>query len=151
VSDEDVRQALLKIQERIDPKAAAAKKNEGDTKKRVLVVDDIGVVTYQLKVLFEKNGFDADTSRDIYTAIEMFKKDTYDYVITDLFVSTEREGFLLLDKIKKLIISKGLNTKIVVMTASNKGEYKIKCVNKGANAFIEKDGAWQEELLKICN
>lgn len=150
VSDEDVRQALLKIQEKVDPRAAMDKTNSKNDKKKILIVDDVGVVTYQLRVLFERNNFDVDTSKDIYGAIELFKKDYYDFVVTDLFVSTEREGFLFLDEIKKLVVAKGLKTKIVVITASNKGEYKVKCVNKGANAFIEKDGSWQEELLKVC-
>jgi len=152
-SDSDIRQALLKVQEMVDPKAAMEAKNalKDGEKKKVLIVDDVGVVTYQLKVLFEKNNFDVSTSKDIYGAIDLFKKDIFDYIVTDLFVSTEREGFLLLDEVKKIIVTKNMKTKIVVITASTKGEYKVKCINKGANTFIEKTGNWQEELLTVCS
>ena len=118
-------------------------------KKKILVVDDIGVVTYQLKVLFQKIGFEVDTAKDIYSAAQLVRKNVYDFVVMDLFVSTEREGFLLLDETKKIIIANNLKTKIIVITASTKGEHKVKCLNRGANMFLEKDTGWQDELVKF--
>ncbi len=116
----------------------------------ILIVDDIGVVTYQLKVLFEKQGFVVETAKDIYTAVNHFKKNYFSYIIMDLFVSTEREGFILLDEVKKIINRDGLNTKVIVITASGKAEHKLKCLNKGADKFISKEQGWQEEILNIC-
>ena len=118
-------------------------------KKKILVVDDIGVVTYQLKVLFQKIGFEVDTAKDIYSAAQLVRKNIYDFVVMDLFVSTEREGFLLLDETKKIIVANNLKTKIIVITASTKGEHKVKCLNRGANMFLEKDTGWQDELVKF--
>lgn len=118
-------------------------------KKKILVVDDIGVVTYQLKVLFQKIGFEVDTAKDIYSAAQLVRKNVYDFVVMDLFVSTEREGFLLLDETKKIIVANNLKTKIIVITASTKGEHKVKCLNRGANMFLEKDTGWQDELVKF--
>ena len=57
----------------------------GETKK-ILVVDDIGVVTYQLKVLFQKIGFEVDTAKDIYSAAQLVRKNVYDFVVMDLVV-----------------------------------------------------------------
>ena len=116
-------------------------------KRKILVVDDIGVVTYQLKALFQKAGYDVETAKDIYTAIKLIRKQTFSFIVMDLFVSTEREGFLLLDETKKIVVSQKLNTKIVVVTASNKGEHKVKCMNRGANMFLQKDLGWQDTLL----
>ena len=118
-------------------------------KKKILVVDDIGVVTYQLKVLFQKIGFEVDTAKDIYSAAQLIRKTVYDFIVMDLFVSTERECFLLLDETKKVIVANNLKTKIVVITASTKGEHKVKCLNRGANMFLEKDTGWQDELVKF--
>ena len=118
-------------------------------KRKILVVDDIGVVTYQLKILFQKIGFEVDTAKDIYSAAKLVRKNVYDFIVMDLFVSTEREGFLLLDETKKTIVQKGLKTKIVVITASSKGEHKVKCLNRGANLYLQKDTGWQDELIKI--
>lgn len=120
-------------------------------KRKILVVDDIGVVTYQLKILFQKIGFEVDTAKDIYSAAQLIKKIVYDFIVMDLFVSTEREGFLLLDETKKIIMTNNLKTKIIVITASTKGEHKVKCLNRGANKFLEKDTGWQEELVKYVD
>ena len=120
-------------------------------KRKILVVDDIGVVTYQLKVLFQKIGFEVDTAKDIYSAAKLVRKNVYDFIIMDLFVSTEREGFLLLDETKKVIVQNNLKTKIIVITASSKGEHKVKCLNRGANMFLQKDTGWQDELIKFVS
>ena len=68
----------------------------------------------------------------------------------DLFVPTEKEGFLLLDELKKLVLLCKLDTKIVVMTASSKNEYKANCKNRGADYYIEKSQGWQNELINYC-
>lgn len=120
-------------------------------KRKILVVDDIGVVTYQLKILFQKMGFEVDTAKDIYGAAKLIRKSVYDFIIMDLFVSTEREGFLLLDETKKIIMQNNLKTKIIVITASSKGEHKVKCLNRGANMFLQKDTGWQDELVKFIS
>lgn len=120
-------------------------------KRKILVVDDIGVVTYQLKILFQKIGFEVDTAKDIYSAAKLVRKNVYDFIVMDLFVSTEREGFLLLDETKKIIVQKTLKTKIVVITASSKGEHKVKCLNRGANLYLQKDTGWQDELIKFVS
>ena len=120
-------------------------------KRKILVVDDIGVVTYQLKILFQKMGFEVDTAKDIYGAAKLIRKSIYDFIIMDLFVSTEREGFLLLDETKKVVMQNNLKTKIIVITASSKGEHKVKCLNRGANMFLQKDTGWQDELVKYVS
>ena len=68
----------------------------------ILVVDDLGVITYQLKVLLSKFEIDVDCSQEIYDAVNKFKKRKYTYVVMDLFIPTEREGFILLTELRKL-------------------------------------------------
>ena len=120
-------------------------------KRKIPVVDDIAVVTYQLKILYQKMGFEVDTAKDIYGAAKLIRKSIYDFIIMDLFVSTEREGFLLLDETKKVVMQNNLKTKIIVITASSKGEHKVKCLNRGANMFLQKDTGWQDELVKFIS
>lgn len=124
--------------------------NAPDRPKTILVVDDLGVITYQLKSIFTKVGFDVDVCHEINEAIEQYKTKDYGYIVIDLFIPTEREGFMLLDEIKKLSLLCNLNTKILVMTASSKEEYKVSCKNHGADAYIEKIAGWQKELLDNC-
>ncbi len=133
------------------PVAASSSSTPVDRPKTIMVVDDLGIVTYQLKILFQKLGFEVTVSQEINDAIEKFKVKDFGYVVIDLFIPTEREGFILLDEIKKLSLLCQLNTKIIVMTASSKPEYKTNCKNHGADAFVEKAPGWQEELIKHCS
>ena len=68
----------------------------------ILVVDDLGVITYQLKVLLSQFDYDIDCSQEIYDAVSKYKKRKYAYVVMDLFIPTEREGFILLTELKKM-------------------------------------------------
>lgn len=118
-------------------------------KKNILIIDDLGVITYQLSVLFKQNNYDVITSKEIYDAIEKFKKQPFDLVIMDLFIPTEREGFILLEELKKIAAGKQKATKIGVMSASAKKEHKQLCKMKGAEFYVEKIDDWQKELCGV--
>lgn len=118
-------------------------------KKTILIIDDLGVITYQLSVLFKQYNFEVTTSKEIYDAIEKFKKQSFDMVIMDLFIPTEREGFILLEELKKVSVSKQKPSKIGVMSASSKKEHKQMCKMKGAEFYVEKVDDWQKELFGV--
>jgi len=115
----------------------------------VLVIDDIGIVTYQLKVMLSAMGYNVRVAKDIFGGINIFIKSNFDFVIMDLFVSTEQEGYTLLNEVKKIIVKNNLSTKIIVITASSKTENRIKCLNGGADYFVKKDSGWQDKLAEI--
>ncbi|OGH96690.1 MAG: hypothetical protein A2039_01690 [Candidatus Melainabacteria bacterium GWA2_34_9] len=119
--------------------------------KSILIVDDLGIITYQLDILFKKLGYEVTTSKELYDAINQYKKKDFGYVILDLFIPTEREGFILLDEIKKLALFCKLNTKIIMMSASSKPEYKEKCISRGADCYIEKATGWQKNIIDACS
>lgn len=118
-------------------------------KGRVLIIDDLGVVTYQLSVLFKRAGYLPVTSKEIYDAVDQFKRNYYDYVIMDLFIPTEREGFILLQELKKIATVRHDTTVIGVMSASSRKDHKQVCQKHGAAFYIEKIDDWQKELFKI--
>lgn len=120
-------------------------------KKDILIIDDLGVITYQLSVLFKQYNYEVTTSKEIYDAIEKFKKQNFDLVIMDLFIPTEREGFILLEELKKIALSKQKPTKIGVMSASSKKEHKQMCKVKGAEFYVEKIDDWQKELYGVIS
>ncbi len=125
------------------------KKGAASNSNNILVIDDIGVVTYQLKVMLKNVGYDVQIAKDIFSGLNTFIKANYAFVIMDLFVSTEQEGFALLKETKKIITKNNLDTKIIVITASSKSENKVKCMNGGADIFLKKDTGWQSKLLEI--
>ena len=124
--------------------------SEDDSKNpAILVVDDLGVITYQLKVLLSQFDYDIDCSQEIYDAVSRYKKRKYRYVVMDLFIPTEREGFILLTEIKKLAAMNGVKTVVGVITASPRKEIEQQCKARGADFFLEKNNDWQNSLCKI--
>ena len=127
--------------------------NEGneDQGPAILVVDDLGVITYQLKVLLSRLNLEVDCSQEIYDAVNKFKRRRYNYVVMDLFIPTEREGFILLTELKKLSQAYNLKTIIGIITASSRKEMEQQCKARGADFFLEKNNEWQSNLLEIMS
>ena len=125
--------------------------DEEDQGPAILVVDDLGVITYQLKVLLSKLELDVDCSQEIYDAVNKFKKRKYEYIVMDLFIPTEREGFILLTELRKLALSYNVKTIIGVITASPRKEIEQQCKARGADFFLEKNNDWQAHLLDIMS
>ncbi len=117
----------------------------------ILVVDDLGVITYQLKVLLSKFEYDIDCSQEIYDAVNKFRKRNYEYVVMDLFIPTEREGFILLTELRKMALAADQKTTIGVITASPRKEIEQQCRDRGADFFLEKSNDWQNSLLSIMD
>ena len=110
----------------------------------------MGVITYQLKTIFENAGYDTITSNEVFDAIEKFKRMKCDLVLMDLFIPTEREGLILLEKLKRLIAITQKPIKIGIITASTKKEHKQICKIKGADFFFEKVNNWHENILNVA-
>lgn len=159
----DLKKQLLNIVDTLKELNANAKKpiqskaistdseNEEATGPAILIVDDLGVITYQLKVLLSEFDYDIDCSQEIYDAVNKFKKRNYEYVVMDLFIPTEREGFILLTELKKLAAATGKKTIVGVITASPRKEIEQQCKNRGADFFLEKNSDWQSSLFNIMS
>ena len=124
--------------------------SDDEKAKKVLVVDDLGTITYQLSTLLDKKGYNTVCSKEIYDAIAKYKKEHFDIVILDLYIPTEREGFILLDEILKLNEQKSKKSIVGIMTASNKKEHKQICRDKGADFYVEKVDDWQKNIIDMC-
>ncbi len=122
-----------------------------DNSDKILVVDDLGVITYQLKVLLSEFELEVDCSQEIYDAVNKYKNKKYKYVVMDLFIPTEREGFILLTELRKMAQSMNVETVIGVITASPRKEIEQQCKQRGADFFLEKNNNWQSELKTIMS
>ena len=59
--------------------ASKSSVSEGNTEKKVLIVDDLGVITFQLEMMFIKNNYEVTVSQEIYDAISKFKNGHFDF------------------------------------------------------------------------
>ena len=153
ISDESLMDAVFKIKNNVANNVEHSSEFTGEafnpSSNNILVIDDIGVVTYQLKIMLRNLGYNVQVAKDIFSGLNTFVRSNYAFVIMDLFVSTEQEGYTLLNETKKIITKNNLNTKIVVITASNKAENRVKCLNGGADVFLKKDAGWQDKLVDL--
>ena len=67
----------------------------------------------------------------------------------DLFIPTEREGFILLEELKKISTSRKETSIFAIMSASTRKEHKQNCERRGAAFYVEKVGDWQKELFNM--
>lgn len=98
---------------------------------KILIVDDDSIVAEALKHTLRKTGYYADSTAYPVEALNLYKKEKYDAVITDLNMPV-MSGFDLIGKILEL------NEKavIIVISASEEKEYEV--LNCGAFGFLEK-------------
>lgn len=147
ITEEALLDAVFRLKQ---PEADTTQENTfSPSSNNILVIDDIGVVTYQLKILLHNLGYNVQVAKDIFSGLNTFVKSNYAFVVMDLFVSTEQEGLTLLNETKKIITKNNLNTKIIVITADNKAENRVKCLNGGADIFLKKDAGWQDKLVEM--
>ena len=102
ITDETLLDAIFKIKQ---PEIQESENVYNPTSNNILVIDDIGVVTYQLKILLRNLGYNVQVAKDIFSGLNTFVKSNYAFVVMDLFVSTEQEGLTLLNEIKKTTIT----------------------------------------------
>ncbi|MBE7707184.1 MAG: response regulator [Cyanobacteria bacterium SIG27] len=147
ITDESLLDAVFKLKQ--GDNDIMPEQTFNPTSNNILVIDDIGVVTYQLKILLRNLGYNVQVAKDIFSGLNTFIKSNYAFVVMDLFVSTEQEGLTLLNETKKIITKNNLNTKIIVITADNKTENRMKCLNGGADLFLKKETGWQDKLIEM--
>lgn len=119
--------------------------------RKVLAVDDLGIVNVQLKRTLKKNGFMADTANNIKDAMDKFTANDYDFIVMDLCLPSENDGFNLLENLVRLSKLCQLDSHIVVMTAHTKKSYEKKVLEAGAKGFIEKGPDWYNDLVEYLN
>lgn len=152
---EDIVKAFKVIKDKFNSLSGNADRSTAfmDTKKsgKVLVVDDLHLVTYQIKLLLTRYGYEVTTSRNVQDAVEKFTNDKFDIAIMDYFVPTEQEGIYLIKEIVKHKLNQKLSTRMVVISSAPKKDYSYFISNMGIENYIEKSAGWQEKIIEFCN
>ena len=115
----------------------------------VLLVDNLGVITYQVQMIMSRLGFQVTATKDVYGALSLFEDKDFDFVLMDLLIPTEREGFILLAELQRIARKKHSNPIIGVMSVAGKKELKSESLEKGADFYLEKSHNWQQRLTDI--
>lgn len=165
-SEEELQQLVLTIQEKLSSLEKVEQNKyeslrtlfslgpdieKNATEGKILVVDDLVMVTYQLSILLSKIGYNVSLARSAPEAISTFKSTNFDYVLMDLHMPEKEDGFYLLNALKNKIEMENLSTKVVVMSGIAEASSVEYCLNNGACSFIEKNEDWKKEIVNCLS
>ncbi|MCP4346198.1 MAG: diguanylate cyclase [Desulfobacterales bacterium] len=109
----------------------------------ILIVDDDVAIRNLMKEFIETVGYKTGTASDAEEALELFKDNNFEIVITDIMMPG-MDGLELTELLKK-----NHDTEIIVMTGYS-GDYSYQdAIDKGASDFVFKPVRFEELLLRI--
>ena len=74
--------------------------------KKILVIDDEGLVTASLKQLLKKSGYDVDIASDGHVAMDKVKENDFDLIISDIRMP-DINGVEVIKKIREYLRQSG--------------------------------------------
>lgn len=115
-------------------------------KRRILIVDDEKSMRDMLKILFEKENFEAETAESGEKAFKLLSDNIYDLVLSDIRMG-KMSGLDLLREIK----SQNYPPQFILMTAYASTETAIEALKLGAVDYIIKPFDVNELLHRVKN
>jgi len=111
---------------------------------RVLVIEDEQKMADLIKRGLEEEGMEVDTAYDGDAGLEAGMSGTHDLIILDLGLPG-RDGL----DISREIRATGVKTPILILTAQDSTEMKVKGLDSGADDYLTKPFAFAEMLARI--
>jgi DNA-binding response OmpR family regulator len=111
---------------------------------KVLIVEDEIKLIKALKFLFEKNNINIDIAQDGEEGLIYSEKEIYDVIILDIMLP-KLSGLEILKSIRK----KGNGTPVLMLTAKDTVEDKVKGLDLGADDYLVKPFAIEELLARV--
>jgi len=111
---------------------------------KVLVVEDEAKVVEFIKKGLEEEGFEVDAAYDGMEALKYLSQNKYGVVILDIMLP-EMDG----NEVLKIMRERGDNTPVIMLTAKDELEDKVKSFNMGCDDYITKPFSFEELLLRI--
>jgi DNA-binding response OmpR family regulator len=112
---------------------------------RVLVVEDEQKIAQFLKKGLSEKGYTVETAGDADTALERVSSSAFDLLILDLLLPGSRDGLELCREMR----SRGVRSKILMLTARDTVENKIEGLDAGADDYLVKPFSFRELLARL--
>ncbi len=110
---------------------------------RILIIEDDQVLNDQLAALLRHAGYVADQCHSGDRGLELASRHEHQLILLDVMLP-ERDGFSLLD-----ILRRTSQVPVIMVTARNAEEQRIKGLGKGADDYVAKPFSTAELLLRI--
>ena len=111
---------------------------------RVLIVEDEKDLALQLKTILEDEKYTVSTVFDGNSALDKILAEDFDLIILDIMLPGI-DGF----KILKFMRDEEINTPVLVLTAKDEDEDKVKGLDLGADDYLTKPFSQIELLARI--
>lgn len=111
---------------------------------RVLIIEDEQKMADLIKRGLEEEGMEAETAYDGETGLEAGKSGKHDLVILDLGLPG-RDGL----EVSRELRAGGVKAPILILTAQDSTEMKVKGLDSGADDYLTKPFAFTEMLARV--
>lgn len=111
--------------------------------KILVVEDELSLLEGIEKILIEED-YSVDTAANGFDGLELGKQDIYDAIILDIMLP-ELDGFTILKELRE----KNIRTPILLLTAKDSVEDRVKGLDLGADDYLIKPFAAPELLARI--
>lgn len=111
---------------------------------RILIIEDEKKVAGFIKKGLEEETYAVDVAYDGEEGLYLGKQNQYDLIILDLMLPVI-DGLDVLSRLRK----EGVDTPILLLTAKDSVEDKVKGLNTGADDYLTKPFAFSELLARI--
>jgi len=110
-------------------------------KKKILIVDDDGVVVTSLAIKLKAQGYDVLKAQDGSTAVNTIRTQKPDAILLDInfppeFMAVTWDGFQIMEWLRRL--EEGSNIPIFIITGGDPEKYVSRARDLGASAFFRK-------------
>jgi two-component system, OmpR family, copper resistance phosphate regulon response regulator CusR len=111
---------------------------------KVLIIEDEAKAAAYLKKGLSEHGFVVDTSENGELGLELTQQTDYDLVILDVMLPG-RDGWTVLSRFRSI----GNQTPVLMLTARDAVEDRVKGLNLGADDYLVKPFAFSELLARV--
>lgn len=110
-------------------------------KKKILIVDDDGVVVTSLGIKLKANGYEVLKAQDGSTAVNLVRTQKPDAILLDInfppeFMAVTWDGFQIMEWLRRL--EEGATTPVFIITGGDPEKYVSRARDLGAMAFFRK-------------
>ncbi len=112
---------------------------------KVLVVEDEERIARFLRKGLTEKGYAVETVKDADSAMARFETEVFDLVILDLLLPGSRDGLELCRALR----TRGVKSKILMLTARDTVENKIEGLDAGADDYLVKPFSFRELLARL--
>jgi two-component system, OmpR family, KDP operon response regulator KdpE len=122
------------------------------TKKKILIVDDDGVIVTSLSIKLKANGFEVISARDGSSAVNAVRTEKPDAILLDInfppeFLAVTWDGFQIMEWLRRL--EEGAKVPIFIITGGDPEKYVSRARDLGAKAFFRKPVAHDQLVAAL--